>query len=244
MTIFRCIDVETTGIPTELEKHALVEIGWCDVVVREPSENTLVLEPVSTLVNPGREIPVEAMAVHHIRDADAAGGVSPDEACRTLGSVGDYFVAHHADFERLFFGGGEKPWICTWKTALRVWPDAPGHSLQVLRYWLKLDDELLFETDLAMPPHRAGPDAYAAAYLLCRLMRVCTIEQMLKWTSGPALLAKVGFGKYFGKTWAWVGANDRGYLHWIVDKSDITDRDVRATAKFYLKPQHEGATKP
>ena len=26
-----------------------------------------------------------------------------------------------------------------------------------------------------------------------------------------------------------------GYLQWIVGKSDITDRDVRATAKYYLK---------
>ena len=235
MTVFRILDFETTGIPTETERHAIVEAGWCDVHrMSDTIPDAMVMEPHSTLCNPGRLIPPEAMAVHHIRDVDVAGAPGPDEVCRKVGESGDYWVAHQADFERQFFGGGEKPWIDTFKCALRIWPDAPAHRLQVLRYWLKFDDWPLFERDFAYPPHRAGPDAYMAAFLLVELFRHAKIEQLVKWSSGPALLAKVGFGKHFGKTWKWLGENDRGYLHWIVDKSDITDRDVRATAKYYL----------
>lgn len=235
MTVFRNIDAETTGIPSETERHALVEIGWCDVGTLETG-TPFILDPCSMLVNPGRAIPVEAQAVHHIRDADVVGAISPDGACHALASGGDYYVAHNASFEQNFFGGGEKPWICTFKSALRVWPDAPGHSLSVLRYWLKLDDDPAFDRDLAMPPHRAGPDAYVCAFLLVELLKHTTLEQMVKWSSGPALLAKVGFGKHFGLKWSDV---PRDYLSWILEKSDITDRDVRATAKFYSKRQHE-----
>lgn len=231
MTVFRCIDVETTGIPTETERHALVEIGWTDVGVMHDGA-TYGMEQFSMLVNPGRAIPIESMAVHHIRDADVVDAATPDAACMRLAAGGDFYVAHNADFEREFFGGGEKPWICSFKSALRVWPDAPGHSLSVLRYWLKMDDDPSFERDLAMPPHRAGPDAYVCAFLLVELLKHATVEQMVKWSSGPALLAKCGFGKHFGLKWSEV---PKGYLSWIVDKSDITDRDVRATAKYYLK---------
>lgn len=230
MIVFRACDVESTGIPTETDRHALVEGAWCDVH-RASDGDCTVMDPASMLCNPGRLIPVEAQAVHHIRDADVAGAPSPDLLCKAMGEGGDYFVAHNCSFEQQFFGGGGRPWLCTWKSALRVWPDAPSHSLSALRYWLKLDDDPLFERDLAMPPHRAGPDAYVCAFLFVELLKHATVEQMVKWTSGPALLAKCGFGKHFGLKWSEV---PKDYLSWIVSKSDITDRNVRATAKFYL----------
>src|SRR5262245_25865334 len=36
-------------------------------------------------------------------------------------------------------GWPEVPWLCTYKSALRAWPDAPRHSNSVLRYWLGID---------------------------------------------------------------------------------------------------------
>lgn len=241
--LFRCLDLETTGIPSETERHAIVEAGWCDILLIDPKQVLFTIqEPQTMLCNPGRVIPPEAMAVHHLRDEDVATAPGPDVVCRELGAKGDYFVAHVADFEQQFFGGGERPWLDTWKGALRAWPSAPSHSLQVLRYHLKLDERPLFERDLAFPPHRAGPDAYVCAFLLVELLRLMSIEQLLKFSRGPALLAKVTFGKHFGKTWAWVGEHERGYIHWILEKSDITDRDIRATAKYYLGRSHESSS--
>ena len=234
MTVFRCCDVESTGIPSETERHSMVEAAYADVVGERGGE--VILGPWSSLCHPGRPVPPEASAVHHLRDIDVKDAPSPDVVCAKIGSGGDYYVAHNSDFDRQFFGGGDKPWICTWKCALRIWPDAPSHKLQVLRYWLKFDDDPLFERDLAMPPHRAAADAYCAAFLLLKMLDASTIEQMVKWSSGPALLVKVGFGKHFGLKWSEV---PRDYLSWILEKSDITDRDVRATAKFYAKRQHE-----
>lgn len=225
----RLVDFETTGIPSETETHALVEIGYCDLV--QGTSGWRVETPVATLVNPGRPIPIEAMAVHHIRNADVADAPSPDRVLMTLNEGATYFCAHNIDFERKFFAGGQTPWICTFKSALRVWPDAPSHSNQVLRYFLDVDAHDDFDGERAMPPHRAGPDTYVSAFILRELIDQASIEDLIKWSSGPALLAKVGFGKHRGMRWSAVPPD---YLRWII-KSDMDDRDVRATAKHYLK---------
>ena len=62
------------------------------------------------------------------------------------------------------------------------------------------------------------------------------IDRMLKWSKGPALLFMCYMRAHKNKPWSQVPAD---YLRWILEKSDVTDRDIRATAKFYLK-QKEG----
>ena len=221
MTTFRAIDFETTGIPTETDKHAIVEIGWCDFT------DGKVEMPGSVLCNPGRPIPHEAMAVHHITDKMVRGA---NGNLKVLGKP-DYFVAHNADYERQFFPT-EIPFICTYKVALRIWPDAPSHSLQFLRYHLAFHEDN--ECELCDPPHRAGPDAYLCAFLLGRIFTeagTTTIEDMVRWSNGPALLPRVNFGKHKGAKWEDVPAD---YLSWVVEKSDL-DRDIKANAKHHLK---------
>jgi hypothetical protein len=49
----------------------------------------------------------------------------------------DVYVAHNCEFESSFFaaqGIELGPWICSYKCALRVWPELDGHSNQELRY--------------------------------------------------------------------------------------------------------------
>ena len=221
--IIRCIDFETTGIPSELQKHAVCEVGWCDI------DGMVVSAPCSLLVNPGRPIPFEAMAVHHIRDMDVANAPSSDKAFTSLMSGADVFSAHNAAFERQFFAGGDKPWICTYRCAMRAWPELPGHSNQVLRYALNLKiDEVL-----ASPPHRAGPDAYISAHILLRLLGQASVEQLIKWTSEPIILGTVRFGKHRGQNWSSV---PRDYLDWLLRQTDL-DADVRHTAKYYSRPR-------
>lgn len=241
MTLFRNIDFETTGFNTELERHAICEVGFTDVIVKDAAK-PLVLEPVAELCNPGRAMPIEALSVHHIRDCELVGKPSPDRLFMKLMSGGaDYFVAHNIDHEKQFFAGGETPWICTYKSALRVWPAAPGHSLSVLRYFLHIDEDPDFERELAFPVHRGGPDSYVGAFIFTRLLEQASVEQMTRWSSGPALLSVCYMKAHKGKLWSEVPAD---YLDWILHKSDITDRDLRATAKFYWKQKTEKKAQP
>lgn len=220
--VIRCIDFETTGIPSETDKHAIVEIGWCDL------DDGVVGLPDAVLCNPGRTIPHEAMAVHHITDAEVK------DATGSLDALGtpDYFAAHNADYERQFFPT-ETPFICTYKVALRLWPEATSHGLQFLRYHLGLPAP----ARLAMPPHRAGPDAYLCAALLRRIIaeNTVSIDDMVRWSNGPALLPRVTFGKHKGVDWKDVPTD---YLDWLVNKSDM-DRDVKANARHHLKLRAE-----
>ena len=225
MTLIRSIDFETTGIPSEADSHAIVEIGWVDLTLADTGK-VVMGETFSTLCNPSRPIPHEAMAVHHITDAmvsEAAGNVG-----LITGDDVTYYCAHNADYERQFFDTGV-PYICTYKVALRLWPDAASHGLQFLRYPLSLP----VATERAQPPHRAGPDAYLGAALMVRILEEdrVTIEEMVRWSSGPALLPRVNFGKHKGSKWE---DTPTDYLDWIVNKSDL-DRDVKANARHHLK---------
>lgn len=227
--IIRCFDFETTGIPDETDKHAIVEIGRCDVEQRD--DGFLWCDcPYDVLCNPGRPIPPEASAVHHIVDADVA------DATGDVSFIGeaDYYAAHNADFEKQFWTP-PKPLICTWKVALRLWPEEPSHSLQYLRYRLGLKALSIF----AMPPHRAGPDAYVCGLLVERILRdkLCTVEKMAHWSSGPGLLTIVNFGKHKGERWDNL---PDGYLTWIVDAPDM-DHTRRANALLRLKQRSTAA---
>jgi exodeoxyribonuclease X len=216
--MIRCIDFETTGIPTPEDKHAIVEIGWADVI------DGMVGAPSSVLCKPDRAIPAMAMAVHHITDEMVA---SASGALDVLGAP-DYFAAHNADFERQFFQT-ETPVICTYKAALRIWPDAESHSLQFLRYHLGL----LVDPALAAMPHRAGPDAYICAALLGRILtdNRASIDDMVRWSNGPALLPRCPMGKHRGKKWEEVPTD---YLQWVAAQPDM-DVNIKANAKHHLK---------
>jgi len=226
MTTIRSIDFETTGIPTEADPQAIVEIGAVDISLGADGSQPVMSTTFSTLCNPGRPIPHEAMAVHHITDAmvaDASGNLG-----NIMGSGVDYYCAHNADYERQFHDPGI-PYICTYKVALRLWPDAPAHGLQFLRYHLNLP----VVSAEAFPPHRAGPDAYLGAVLMVHILDDgrASLDEMVRWSSGPALLPRVNFGKHRGSKWDDVPTD---YLDWLANKSDM-DRDVKANARHHLK---------
>ena len=139
------------------------------------------------------------------------------------------YAAHNARFEQKFitpemtFG---RPWICTYKCALRAWPDAPSHSNQALRYWLKLPVDRAECRDV----HRAVPDAIVTAHLLNELLKETDIGHLRDWSRKPAVLVKVGFGKHFGLKWADVPTD---YLDWIIKQQ--MDEDVLYTANTILE---------
>lgn len=223
----RVIDFETTGVPEDNVK-GVCEIGWTDL-----SDDWKLDGPHSMLVNPGHSIPAITQAIHHISDADVVGAITPDVAFRHLMigmNAGDVFAAHNAKFEQAFFGGGAFPWICTMQCARHIFPDAPAHSNQVLRYHLALDDEDDFASDEAMPPHRAGPDTLVTACILRRLIFASNVDKLVDLTSTPVVLRNVTFGKHRGAKWADL---PHDYLQWIAFKSDLGP-DEKHTARYII----------
>lgn len=220
MTILTAIDAETTGLTPD---DAICELGRCTVKFEDGKCE--VWMPESKLVNPGRPISIEARACHHISDDEAAAGLMPDDAITWLLSSTDILVAHNSRFEQQYIKT-DKPWIDTYRVALHHASHAPGHSLQVLRYWLKLD----LDYGRSMPPHRAGPDAYVTAHLLARMLAKISIEEMIDISSRPALLPKLRFGKHGELPLAQV---PKDYLKWIL--SQDFDEDTKYTANHYLK---------
>ncbi len=224
MTIARIIDLETTGTPDE-EHAEIIEFGRIDVdlATRE------IGNPWSSLCCPRGPIPAVTKAVHHITEEDVAGSPQARELWDPFFEGcgdGDILVAHKADFEKHFCPDGGRAWVCTYKVSRVVWPDAPTHSNQGLRYWLGL----ALDREKAFPPHRALPDAYVTAHILVRLLAEKTIEEMVHISKYPALLKIMNFGKHKGMTFE---AAPIDYLEWIRDKSDM-DEDTKFSAKYWV----------
>lgn len=183
----------------------------------------------SSLVDPRMAIPPEASAIHHIRDDDVKGAPRLEEAILSIAGRKTFIpVAHNAGFDSKFLPTIRGPWICTWRCAKHIWPDAPSFSNQTLRYYLELFRE---PEELAFPPHRAAADAWVTAHILKRMLEKHTPEELLALTEKPILLKTVGFGKHRGEAWEDV---PRDYLGWIL-KGDHSkwDPDVIWTAKHW-----------
>lgn len=232
MTRVRVIDIESSGDAPEPDKHGIVEFGWCDV---GDSGAWGVGEPHSVLLHPGRPIPPEISAIHHIIDRDVEGCPNWRDELQNLlmqEPRPDAFAAHWAKFERQWITDtwtGGLPWICTLKVAYRMWKDAPSFSNQALRYWR---NPAGLDRAKASPAHRAGPDAYVTAHHLRDMLSApgVLLEHLVKVSSKPSLLPKVTFGKHYGLKW---DAVPRGYLEWVVEQKGM-DEDVRFTAEHYL----------
>lgn len=214
MTRLRIIDFETNGVAPP---DAVIEVGLCDLL--QLDDGWEVGACASQLFGCERLKP-EVRAIHHITPAELAGAPPflPEVLIeQALAADVAALVAHNWSFESQWIGGdlGNMYALCTYKAALRVWPDAPSHSNGALRYWL--EDEGLISPDPAFcqPAHRAGPDAYVTAHILKALLGLTTGREMIAWTKLPALLPRCPIGEFRGKPWSDVTA---GFLKWMVDK--------------------------
>jgi exodeoxyribonuclease X len=211
-------------------KDLPIEIGWVNLWAGEydlldhPTAWDRVGPAVQCdLIDPGRPIPPESSAVHHLIDADLRDALPWTHVqTRVRDWLGEpvAFAAHSAKFERQWLTPdlvGARPWICTWKCALRAWPEAPAHGNQVLRYWL---DPVGLDRQQATPAHRAGPDAYVTAHLLRALLQLHPLAVLLQWSAEPALLPRVTIGRPPPEGWRgckWSEVDD-GFLWWILDR--------------------------
>lgn len=207
----------------------VVEVGYCDLT-RNDDGAWSVGQPVSWLCGVSA-MPPEVRAVHHITLAEVA-GLAPFDPASVVAPHCAAVVAHNWAFEAAFLGDQQTPAICTLKAALRVWPDAPSHSNSVLRYWLEDQDLLSLDHDAAMPPHRAGPDAYVTAHILKALLAAgATGREMIAWTQEPRLLPTCPIGKFRGQKWADVEA---GFLNWMLARASM-EEDLKWNARHELE---------
>ncbi len=220
--MFMVIDLETTH--REPQDAHVVE--WA----LQPCDRDRLHRRYQSFVRPPIPIPAETSAVHHIIDADVAhAGDWASEAATIQGIVATYpataMVAHNAEFERHFLEAlvPDLPWICTYKAALRVWPQAPAHGNEALRYWLGLGAG----RSEVQQPHSAAHDATVTAQILQRLLKYATVEDLRRWTDEPALLPRCPIGQYRGLAWDQVPAD---FLQWILYKAVDMRKDVYHSA--------------
>ncbi|SEL00703.1 exodeoxyribonuclease X [Xaviernesmea oryzae] len=232
----RVVDLETAGNG----RSDVCEIGWQDVVLGADGQWFVSADRGAIFVNPGHPITPETMAIHHIQEEQVAGApfwseaapriLRPDHPLAAL-------AAHRAAFEQRYCTPrltGGTPWICTWKCALRVWPELPRFSNQMLRYLRKPKG---LEHEIGLPAHRAMPDAYVTAHHLRDLLNAASLDQLLAWSSEPGLLPRVPAGPYRGKSW------DRLSTEALAAFLDDRDVDLRFSARMELE-RRGGSSRP
>lgn len=226
------IDFETTGVdPKTCEP--------IELAIFHPQTHE-----ISWFIKPENPIPPETSAVHHIIDSDVQ--LAPSwkivrdgfaEMMRTdEGQRLPILVAHNAEYEKTILqrnpeGCDDFPpviWICTYKCALRVWPNAPGHKNEVLRYYLELGEDR--GRYAHQQPHSALHDARVTYSLLTELLQHATIEQLVEWSELPAKLPFMPMGKHYKQTWDTVPAP---YLIWCIKQADMRE-DVKYNAQEEL----------
>lgn len=201
---------------------------------------------------PGEVVPPEASAIHHIIDEDLLGAPTLEDIAgvtkRAYG--GAVLVAHNAEYEAAIidrmWGGQPVRWVCTYKVALVMYPDAPSHSNEGLRYFLRVGDRgrssgmashsalhdaqitaLLFEHMLA--EQRARMEE-SAEFRAASVSREDVIEWMLQVSREPAKLPTCPIGKERGKKWADV---DAGFMSWCLRQPDMRE-DVKHACREEL----------
>lgn len=230
MTVIRVIDFETTG--TEPPEAQVCEVGTCDLHL----EQRLIEDPQTWLCKVDA-MPPEVRAVHHISLAECSDWEPFDPSLMfDRSNPADAIAAHNAEFETKFFAS-PVPVICTYKAALRAWPDAPSHSNGALRYWLEDQGKIKPDHQKTQPAHRAGPDAYVTAHILLALFNDGhTGREMIAWTKEPRLLPKCPLGKFRGVPWPEVEA---GFLGWML-RQPTMEEDLKWNAQREITRRSTG----
>ena len=225
----RVIDTETAG--HRLPDDAVIEIGSIDIdLATGETANAMrtFCDPAGIAINPA------ARKVHKITDEELEGAPPFAEAAEPFARA-HTFAAQRASFDRsrLRFPG---TWLCTYKLALRAFPEARAHGLQSLVKILDLKPDL----PEGEHPHRALFDAVCTAELLRaihgKLGPRCNgladfMARAKRVSDEPALLAKFRFGKHKGERVREVPSD---YLSWCLGEKDMNE-DVRFTAAHELR---------
>src|SRR6187455_518507 len=192
------VDLETTG--TTPKGDRVTEIGIVRVV------DGRLVEEWSTLVNPECPIPEEIQALTGITNAMVRGKPTFSELRREVAErlEGHVFVAHNARFDYGFlkneFRRVEMKFtaevLCTVRLSRRLFPEAPGHSLDAIIARHGLDAMVAGDAASRTGRHSALGDARALWGFVQALYRECetdevdaAVRRLLKTPSLPPQLA-------------------------------------------------------
>jgi len=217
----RVVDFETTGFDLDTDK--ICEVGWCDVYFQKADYVWQCDEHHNEFINPGRDIPATAKAVHHITEKMVENAQLADELLPAVFAENiDLFAAHNAEFDSSFADavGFERRWLCTYRRSLHRIVESPSHKNQVLRYHLGFDD---IEGDA----HRAGHDAKVTAEILCYMLNQSkfdhTIDSIIAYAENPVFLrGNIGFGKWRDRKWTDVPTS---YLQWMRKQGEFSEHN-------------------
>ncbi len=231
-TTFVVADCEATGL--DLAADRAIEAA---AVLLYPSGDIELT--MHTLIDPGIPIPATSSAIHHLTDRDVIGASKLAAVQPTISALGTHFAAHTPDLDAALLDLRDKTWLCTHRLSLHLWPEAPGHSNQVLRYWLDLDVTL----PPGLHPHRAAADAIVTAYLLKRELRLLrerrpdlrTVESVIEFAARPAELVYIPFRSHRGMKWS---EADESFLVWVVNRN--FSPDIHYTAELAIRRLQDG----
>lgn len=211
---------------------ASLEGGVCDIAIARLDRNLNIVWEVESLIDPEVPISPQASGIHHI----------VDEMVWASPTLQEFMQLHEFPFLRpdLVVAGHNVQFdirmvkavlpeefesICTLKLARNMWPDAPDHKLQTLRYMFHLD---------AGTAHRAMGDVYACVNLLRHIAdkKGLDLDGLLALSYEPLSLAtRMPFGKHKGEA---LGDLPLSYVRWLIDKADNLDADLREALALRL----------
>lgn len=219
-------DVETTGLDSNSD--AIVELSFIEV-----DEDLNQVCSLSTKVNPQMPICPAASAVHGIIAADVEEAPTMSEVLQTFedGYFDDAFlIAHNAQFDHRFLGHywNIQGVFCTLRAARKMYPDAPNHQLQTLRFYLEL------EIDRNIEAHSAEGDVAVLMALLQRMLADAemSLPEFADMVSEPIHVDTMPFGKYKGCS---LQSLPLSYVKWLRKLPDL-DSDLAASLdKVFLQ---------
>lgn len=222
-------DIETTGLSGKTDH--IVEIAYGSVFA---SENGAMASEISCeLIRPPISIPPNLSAIHHITDSDVMNAPTLVEISEKLKNhfLGKIMVAHNAKFEKGFMQStltNECRWICTWKSGVKAWPDAPSHANVALAYYLGILKGRGGDYHAA---HTAGYDVAVTTQILLRLLEKFSVDELLQHSNEEVVITKIPFGKYKGASFVDL---PRHYLTWLTTEATEIREDVLYAAKLEL----------
>lgn len=225
-TRFAVVDVETTGLDPQTDK--IVQIAAYQVY---RGEITLLYE---SLVHPLRPIPPEVSAIHHITSNMVKFALPWEAVWPEVAAVlapANVLVAHNAAYDRSFLPETGKSWLCTKRLAQHLWPDAPNHKNQTLRYWLDIE--------LEAAAHDATGDTLVTSCVLLKEIEaylqsrgVDSAEALIQLADSPVAIQKMPFGKHFGERLSDV---PQDYLRWALRNITDMNSDLRWSVEQVLR---------
>lgn len=226
------VDVETTGLEVK-DRICALALVMGDAVHYE-------------LIHPGKKIPPEASAIHHItnemvQETPTFANSKSYAHIRSLNSYEHTLISHNAPFDLAMLQKEGITWqgavIDTLKCSKAIMDDLDGYGLQFLRYELRLyrQEKDFFEPYGVTPTaHHALSDALHTRMVYEYLLDLASHEKLVELSQARLLLSRLPFGKYAKKRIETVAMKDPAYLKWMLDSLMDMDEDLRYSIEHYL----------